>query len=604
MHSHSCVAGILKTCRACSLLTLLPALCLPGLAANAQLGPIQSSGFLEYQYQQNTGPDLIDSVTQLGTWRGNAATYLWTPWILKVDGAVGVTRTVTDADIDFDGRRESTLLTGRLNTGLFQQSPFPVRAYVERLDSRVDSTIADLGLQTTTIGTVAQFAPRGGGSYSVIFRSSENDRLANDATTMQRAFSDSIWQVSLNKTLGRNDLRLTTLLGKTDRYEQRETLQRTAHNLRHKFRTSPRFYTDSTFFVSSESFDFDDSENLRKFQQFNGIATWRPETSRPLIITTRALLQGIETDRADLTTDSQSMAMTALVSYQKSERTTWSADVGITDRDADIGTEGSALFQRLRANYRSDRHLFGDNSYRWGSVLEIGNRHDLDNGDGDVKDALLRVDHSISRNVMFRGDNRLQVSFAQQLTAAHNNLEESLRVFSNSIFGTYSNQSGQVSTYVRLSATDRRSLGDQRAVNQLLNLQASTMAQAGRHRAWNGSITVQLGRSELPTIDTPSMRRESVSYSADLMYRHANLFSIPSLNFVSELRLLSEDFIVADPLEAELGIESERVDSMWRNRLSYRIGLLEFDLHATFREINDALNTRVFFKVRRYYGSV
>jgi hypothetical protein len=99
------------------------------------------------------------------------------------------------------------------------------------------------------------------------------------------------------------------------------------------------------------------------------------------------------------------------------------------------------------------------------------------------------------------------------------------------------------------------------------------------------------------------MQRESASYSADLSYRHANLFSVPLLNFTSELRLLSEDFIVDDPLDAALD-ETERVDTMWRNRLSYRIGLLEFDLHATFREVNDSLSTRVFLKVRRYYGSM
>lgn len=597
------LAKNLQSCRTRWFLSLLPALCFFSSGAHAQLGPIQSSGFLEYQYQQTTGPDLVDSVTQLGTWRANAATYMWNPWILQLDGSVGVTRSITRVDVENDGRRESTLLTGRLHAGLFQQSPFPVRAYVERLDSRVDSKIADLGLQATTIGTIAQFAPRGGGSYTVSFRSSQNDRLADDATTFQRAFSDRIWQLSLNKTFGRNDLRLTSLFGNTDREERQETLHRTTHNLRHKFRTSPRFYTDSTVFVSNESFDFDASESLRMFHQFNGIATWRPETDRPVVITTRALLQGIETDSADLTTDSQSMALTTLVSYQKSERTTLSAEIGMTDRDANIGMVGSFLFERVRANYRSDRHPLGKFIYRWGNIVEFGNRQDLDNNDGDVKDGLMRLEHSFSRNLKFRDDRQIQVSFAQQFSVAQNTAEESARVLTNSIFGTYANQRGQLSTYVRLSATDRRSLGDRRAVNQLLNLQASTMAQAGRHRAWNGSITLQLGRSDLPMADMSSMQRESASYSADLSYRHANLFSVPLLNFTSELRLLSEDFIVDDPLDAALD-ETERVDTMWRNRLSYRIGLLEFDLHATFREVNDSLSTRVFLKVRRYYGSM
>jgi hypothetical protein len=314
-------------------------------------------------------------------------------------------------------------------------------------------------------------------------------------------------------------------------------------------------------------------------------------------------LQGIETGNSDLTTISEAMVFTALASYQKSDNTTWSADIGITERDADIGMEGSSVFQRLRTNYRSNQYALGKFDYRWGGVLEVGNRRSLDNDDGAVKDVSVRLDHNISRNMSLRSGRQLQVSFAQQLIDARNTVQESIRVLTNSIFGTYVNQSDRVSTYVRLSATDRRSLVDQRAVNQLFNLQASAMARAGRYRAWNGSITLQLGRNDLPLAGMPSMKRESVSYSADLMYRHANLFGVSMLNFTSELRLLSEDFVVNDPLEAELGTQTERVDTMWRNRLSYRIGLLEFDLHATLREVNDSLNSRVFFKVRRYYGA-
>jgi len=100
------------------------------------------------------------------------------------------------------------------------------------------------------------------------------------------------------------------------------------------------------------------------------------------------------------------------------------------------------------------------------------------------------------------------------------------------------------------------------------------------------------------------MRRDSISYSANLMYRHANLFDVSNLNFTSELRLLSTDFRTDDPLDEGLGMESERSDTVWRNRLLYRIGLLELDLHASLREVNDSLTTRILLKVRRYYGDL
>jgi hypothetical protein len=579
-------------------------LCCSGCPVNAQIGPIQTSGSLEYQYQQNSGPDIVDSTTQLGTWRAKAATYFGAPWLVQLDGSIGLTRTFAQADIQGDGRRSSTLLTGALHTGIFQQSPFPVRAFVERLDSRVDNTISDLGLQSTTIGTIAQLTPKGGGSYSLNFRNSDTDRLTEDSTTFRRAYSDSLWQADINKSLGRNDFRVTSLRGQTERYERNEALKRTTHNLRHKFRTSPRFYTDSTLFVSDESLGFDENENLRRFQQFNGIATWRPETARPLMITTRALLQDIETGSAGIETNTQAMAFTALASLQKSDRTTWSADIGVIDRDAELGMQGSSVFQRLRTNHRSVRHQFGKSDYRWGGVFEMGNRRNIDDDVGAVQEVLVRLDHSLSRNAALGDDRQLQISFAQQFADTRNTLSEQVRVFTNSVFGTYVNQGSQLSTYLRLSATDRRASGDQVGTNQLLNLQASAMAQSDRRRAWNGNVTLQYGRTLSPIADAASSRRETVSYSADLMYRQTDIFNVSLLNFTSELRLLSENFITDNPLDADLGIETERVDAMWRNRLSYRLGLLEFDLHATFREINNDLSTRVFFKVRRFYGAM
>jgi hypothetical protein len=59
-----------------------------------------------------------------------------------------------------------------------------------------------------------------------------------------------------------------------------------------------------------------------------------------------------------------------------------------------------------------------------------------------------------------------------------------------------------------------------------------------------------------------------------------------------------------DPLDDELGVESKQEDMVWRNRLIYRLGLLELDLHANLREVNDALSTQLFLKIRRYYGSL
>jgi len=585
--------------------SLLPLL-LAANGANAQLGPVETRGFIEYQHQQTSGDSLTDSRTNLGTWRADASTYVWEPWVLQLDGSLGITKTVTKADVVNDGHRSSTLITGRLQAGLFQQSPFPFRAYAEQLDSRTDAEIAELGLQTSTVGFLSQFATRGGGRYSLNYRKSDNDRMIASSDSFRPAFTDEIWELNVNKGIGSNFFRLASLVGETRRYESSETLERTTHNLRHKFRSSPRFYTDSTLFLSDETFEFDHSDNLRKFNQFNGSATWRPSTERPLLITSRALLQSVEAGQLGVMSDSRSMAITTVASYQISERLAVLADAGVTERDMDLGEDGSSLFQRVRSRYRSTRHRFGRSNYRWGSSLEFGNRRDRQAGEDEdsVQNVRAQFDHTLMRTVRIGDYRQLQISFAQQLTADRNSEDQPSQILSNSIFGTFSRQNGRVATYIRLSATDRRAYGDNEGTNQLVNLQASTMARSGRNRSWNGSITLQYGRSSQEMLEADTMDRESVSYSADLTYRHANLLDVTALNFSSELRLLSEEFLSDDPLDLTFGDELERTDTMWRNRLTYRIGLLEFDLQVTLREVSDSLSTRAFFKVRRYYGAV
>ena len=92
------------------------------------------------------------------------------------------------------------------------------------------------------------------------------------------------------------------------------------------------------------------------------------------------------------------------------------------------------------------------------------------------------------------------------------------------------------------------------------------------------------------------------TYSVNLSYVERDLFKVPRLNFLSELRLLSSDFRSNDILDQEIGVDPDRDDKSWRNRLDYRVGRLELQLLADVRDINNRWMSQVFFTVRRYYG--
>ena len=571
---------------------------------------MQHDGFIEYQYRVNTGEIMPTDTQQLVTWRGNLSTYAWRPWLLQLDASIGLTRTTaSQSEIDRDG----TLVTGGATASLFPRSHFPFRAFFESRDSRVEGVLADLELSTTTLGFLQQYAPRSGGSYALEYRQSDNDNVSLGGGRAPRSFSNEIWQLTAANTMGRNDFRLTAINRQVDRRVDLPNLQTTENrvfdesesrnivSLRHRFRTSPRFFLEDTTFFADERIRFDGSDMHRRFLQFNGLTTWRPATERPLFVTLRALAQGIDSGPDGLENGSRSVIFNAAANYQLSRGVTIAANAGTSLLDPDTSDRKLSYFQRARSSYRSPILDLAGAEYVWGGTIETGNRRDSNGDDVDVQDAVATLNHSYTKLLSLPGYRQLQLSFAQQVSAAGDTIGREENTLNNSVFLTLDRQNGRTSSYFRLSLTDRRLFGDRDDVFQLANLQASRRTQVDRRKSWDGSITVQYSHN---LRDDPffGADNESVSYSADIGYSHQDLFNIRMLNFRSRLRLLSNDFQSDDPFDRRIGEVVDRDEVVWRNRLEYRIGRLELRLLADLREVSDQWMSRFFFQVRRYYG--
>ena len=126
--------------------------------------------------------------------------------------------------------------------------------------------------------------------------------------------------------------------------------------------------------------------------------------------------------------------------------------------------------------------------------------------------------------------------------------------------------------------------------------------QVNRNRSLNGGITVQYNSTTATMWDDWERDNSSVTYSANFSYVERDLFKVPRLNFISELRLLSSDFRSNDILDQGIVVDPDRDDASWRNRLDYRVGLLELQLLAEVREINNSWMSQVFLSIRRHYG--
>ena len=569
------------------------------LSALAQFGPLEHDGVLEYQLRVNDGEAMPSDVQQLATWRANFSSYAWRPWMLQLDASLGLTRTSTaQAETSQDG----TLVTGGATARLFPRSHFPFRAFFESRDSRVDGELSNVDLSTTTFGFLQQYSPRSGGRFSVDFRQSDNSNLAARDLPEARDFVNQTWQLNASKSIGRNDIRFIAVNRDVERraFDERET--RNTINLRHRFRTSPRFFLEDTTFFADERVQLDGSDMHRRFLQFNGLSTWRPDTEKPLFVTLRALAQGIDSGPDGLEQGSQSAIINAAANYQFTPRLTLAANAGVTMLDPENDDETTTFFQRLRGSYRSNIIDLGSGEYVWGGTLEAGHRRGRDDDTDTIEDGVATLNHSYSKLYQLSNYRQLQISFAQQVSSAVDTDGREDNTLNNSIFLTMDRQNGRTSGYLRLSVSDRRLFGEREDVFQLANFQASRRTQLNRLSSWSGSVTIQYSRNsggDSPLTETDT---NSLSYSADLNYMRQDLFNIRQLTYRSDLRFLSNDFRSDDPLDARIGETVDRDDKVWRNRLEYRVGRLELRLLADLREISDQWMSRIFFQVRRYYG--
>ena len=581
------------------ILMVCPAALTMGYAQAQQLGPVQHDGYLEYQYRLSRAADLTDTELHLATWRAQASTYVWQPYILLLDGNLGLTESrSTSTSVG----STNSIITGGLAANVFPRSRFPFRAYFDVRDSRVDGDVVDIDTASQNWGFRQQYSAGTGGQLSLEYRKSESQDLRVDGLRESRNFGSSNWQLNGAKSIGFNSLDLLASVRDVSREQPMQMEKRRLINLRHRFRPNPRFFIEDTTFFSDERITYDHADTARRFLQFNGNSNWRPDTKKPLLVIARVVAQGVDAGRSGSEIGSQSLVLAASANYQYSPRINFAANVGARSSEMEDAPGDSSVLQRLRATYRSDNVDLGPLFYIWGGSLEAGNRRTRNQGDDTVQDLAAGFNHGLVRASVLRSGRVFQVNFSQALSAVIDTQDRREQTAIHSAYISLNRQNGRMSNYIRLSASDRRSFGDRDDAFQLFNLQASTRTQISRRRAWNGSLTIQYSNSASTMSPEQEMDNSAVTYSVDLRYTERDLFSVDRLNFMSELRLLSSNFRSDDMLDEGIERDIDRDDSNWRNELNYRIGLLEFRLFTDMRKAESRWTSQVYFQVRRYYG--
>ena len=238
--------------------------------AAAQIGPIDTQGYLEYRYRNFRSDSDVASASHNVALQGAFATYFWRPWIANIDGTVTL-HEITNENYDKDG--ENSTITGRVRLGLLSKSRFPFSAFYESRDNRLQSDTLSVDGTSKTFGFLQNLTSQKIGRYTLEYRNTRVDELYEDGSRVPRNFVNGSWYLRAQKALGNNELTLNSQLTEIDRSLLLQKTDLLRHTLRHRYRGGPRFSLENTVFLSNEQLDFSDASQQRKFQQLSTIST-------------------------------------------------------------------------------------------------------------------------------------------------------------------------------------------------------------------------------------------------------------------------------------------------------------------------------------------
>lgn len=562
--------------------------------------PMDTNGYLDYQLRYRTVEKEPDRIQNVITGQFDLSTYIWQPWIANLNADLAVTRSYTD--VVGDGGQDTSLVTGRGEMRLLPASPFPLALFVEQRDSDVSGTLLGTDFNFFSYGFMQQFAPSGGGRFSLSYR---NDEVSNGSAgddRGERVDNSDLWQFSADKRFGAHALSLSLEQRSSDVRSDglNEDSDIDRQILRHRFASGTGLSLDNVVFHLGEVRSRPGQYTDRDFAQVNSILAWRPQSASRLLVTSTALATHTESTFDLAATEANAASINAGATWQQTPRLSLTASGGANLLDTPSSSQTTS-YQRAGANYTGDLIALGALTYSWGTGLTVANNTFSDDPEYDnIQDYSLRFDHGLSRSLVTGSSSQLSFNLGQQLALGYDTMRGDGTLLNHSAALTWSEQSAQDTTFLRMAIGDRRRYGTQEDVFQLLNLQASRRWQTSHLSSWTGNVTLQWTFSSA-VMDWGQQGNNDASYSIDLNYNRMTVFGVPNLSFVSELRYFSSDFRSEDDLLMTPDTRLLKEDRVWRNRLEYRIGKLELKLHADLLDNNGSARGLLLLQARRYF---
>lgn len=590
----------------------------PEEARHFQLAPIQFAstvgGNLGYTFQSNSltsfksRQQMLDLAVNVGF---RARSYIWQPWFARVTGmmGVGVGKDIASYSGMPTTTSGNTVLTGEAAINILQYSRFPFEGRAYRNTNQTNGYLSGLNSNYITSGLdlTQNYRSLNGSLDSLVSYSrrltgraglgTENvqDQL-NLNLTAQPLRSHQTFQVSGGIT--RMDYPLKGGNSLTDVLVTRHLYQ---PNSMLAVASLLNLFKSTYLTIPVSGIQQRDSYNS---QQLSSFASWRPDAS-PLTLTSSArVFRSNSHSNGTITSfDDTNLNLGANYAWSRLLRMYGNVNIDDTSGIQTISTNAAIAAQKGFGE-SADAIDVGGFRYTHYVGASLSNQTVTRNNSNSSQTSTTSLQqlggnlgHDLSKNTAL-GSGRLTIDLNQRLSTIISTRGSPFTNLTSGGSVIWRYTEGRADTSLSLRAADSHTLSGMQNYFQLINFQASRNERLARYQSLVGNLTLQVTRSGDRDRSTPFV---AVPH-ADLTYRHQRLFQVKNLIFESALQIQGADILLTrNPANSPAMTTQNYSIVSWDNRLDYFIGRLKMRFYTHIAEINNMIQSSLYFNVNRSF---
>ena len=578
-----------------------------------EIPPVRWGGSVGYSFQKSSS-DSGQSVVSHGAFANlSASSYVYAPWLARVSGRLGMTRSTTDSQGSqgFGGNQSNgnSSIVGGAEVNMFSSTRFPFRAYFDRSDTRTSGNIVDNDYVSNRFGFTQNFRTADGSQGGNVMFDRNATRSANGERDQVSALSGAY---SLQRGIVQNNINGRFSLGERSNSGERARL--IGINSSHVANVSDTLNLGGT--VNYSDTDIRSANGLGsvtgsrgRYLQIYGYGSWLPDfedlDDLPLTLTGGVRYAAQDTQFGDEAFRAQSLGLNAGALYRYNSNLSLSANAAINRLVQSQGESQLLVQSGLGLNYVGKPLNFGNFSYNWNSGLGINWQSAV--ADTPSSSTLSgQFSHSLARNLTIFSGRNLSLTANQSVNLSNSQQLGDARSVNHTLSANMALAGGErFSGSLSAMLSDVRTTGVVEQEYRLLNLGFNGQGQLSRLSNLNVNLTFNWADQAYQTIGgvgQPSKQsNERMTLNGSAAYSHLRFAGVRglryNLTFVADTRLRDERLL------GNVNGDIDRARFSLTNRLEYSIGMLDLRLSLVNNDVGGKKNALLFFQVSRQLGS-